>query len=87
MVQIFSPAEKLVLEILGRRKMTIASITEEYCNTLQKDLMMPNNYIAAVIRRIALKCEHYNLNWTLTGQGSGRGGRTVWREPREVKKR
>lgn len=84
---IFSEHEKLVIDIIGRRKMTIADITSEFYKQTQDDEPFePNNHIAGVIRRIVKKCEHHKMTWTLEGEGTGRGGRTVWRAPRADKK-
>lgn len=79
--EMFSPAERDLITLIGRRKVTITKLVEEYF----KDEDPPfeaNNYVASVIRRIAKKCEHHKLNWTLDGEGAGRGGRTVWRTVR-----
>ncbi len=80
MIEIFSPSEKQVIKIIGRRKITVAEITEKYFDEITVAPLNPNNYIAGLVRRISLKCRYYRLNWTLDGKGVGRGGRTVWRK-------
>ncbi len=79
--KVFSASEETVIEIIGRKKKTIAQITKEYFGD-PTELMDPNNYIAAVVRRVARKCDFHSLPWTLEGAGRGRRGRTVWRAPR-----
>lgn len=71
----FSATEQRVLQILGRKKMTILEITEE----LKLDNLDGNNRVATCIRRINRKCEYYKLTWHLEGEGTGRHGRKVWR--------
>ncbi len=78
----FSPHEKDILKIIGRKKLTIGQVTSEF---FKEETFEGNNYVAAIIRRIVRKCEHHQLTWTLKGQGAGRSGRTVWREKREAK--
>lgn len=82
MYEMFSPTEKTVIDIIGRRKITLAELTEELARVSQHESFDLNNYVAGVVRRIVKKCDHYKLNWTIEGQGSGRGGRTVWKEKR-----
>ena len=77
----FSESEESILKIIGRRKMTIAEITEEYFAYVEPRLD-DNNYVGSVIRRIKKKCDFHKLPWTLVGKGGGRGGRTVWRSKR-----
>jgi len=77
----FSEHENLVLKILGKRRMTIEEISEEFYHSRQ----LPSesrNYVAGVIRRIERKCDRLKLEWTLHGKGVGRGGRTIWRGKR-----
>lgn len=75
----FSRSEQKVLEIIGRRKMTIAEITDKFYDGEERPL---NDiiYVASVIRRINRKCTYYGKTWSLTGEGAGRAGRTVWRQ-------
>lgn len=78
MKDIFSPTESKILKILGRRKLTIAEITERF----HEGKIPPeaNNNIAAAVRRIRMKTVVHDLNWTIHGSGTGRAGRTVWRD-------
>lgn len=79
----FSDHEHLVVDIIGRKKLTITKIAEEFYKTLDTESIDQNSYIASVIRRINKKCEFYGLAWTIKGEGSGRNGRTVWKERNE----
>jgi hypothetical protein len=76
----FSAHEEQVLKIIGRKKITVAEITESFKS--EQPHLDTQNYVASVIRRINRKCVHHKLDWTLVGKGTGRGGRTVWRETR-----
>ncbi len=80
----FSEAEQQVLKILGRKKMTIQDIAEDFYHDgdSHHEIVDPGNYIANVVRRIKRKCEFFKLDWTIDGVGRGRGGRTVWRSKR-----
>lgn len=82
MVDQFSKAEIKVLQILGDKKMTISEITNKFYGEAPFDA---NNIIAGVVRRIVGKCDYYDLDFTLKGEGSGRHGKTVWREQRKKK--
>lgn len=77
----FSEHEKMVLHILGRRKMTVQEISEEFYHARELPLES-RNYVAQVIRRITRKCDKLELEWTLYGRGGGRGGRTIWKDKR-----
>lgn len=78
----FSEAEWEIIRILGRRKMTIAQLTENfYFNGGKPNIVEPNNYIGAAVRRISKKCENNRLSWTIVGK-RGAGGRTVWKAKR-----
>lgn len=74
----FSKRERDILEILGRRKMTIREITEALFN--ERLPLDANNSVAMSIRRINSKCEFYDLPWRLESKGGGRAGKTIWRE-------
>lgn len=74
----FSEHEKMVLHILGRRKMTVREISEQFYHSQELPLES-QNYVAMIVRRIVRKCEKMDLNWTIEGKGGGRGGRTIWR--------
>lgn len=81
MLPLFSEHEKLVLEILGRRKMTVQEISDTFYHSREVPLA-DRNYVAGIIRRIEAKCEKDKLDWTVLSKGSGRGGKTVWRGKR-----
>ena len=72
----FSVDENRLLGVLGDRKFTIAQLTVRMYAYHGRDV--DNNYVAAVIRRIVRKCKDTDTSWTITGEGRGRGGRTVW---------
>lgn len=78
----FSERESKILEVLGRRKMTISEITEQFYENATAPLGANNN-IASAVRRINAKCEYYKLPWFLAGDGAGRGGKTIWKENRK----
>lgn len=82
----FSPAEEKVIEIIGKRKITIHRIAEKfYLNYEDFQPLDPENYIGLVVRRISKKCRHYKLKWTIVGSRSVKG-RTVWRMPLKSKR-
>ena len=81
MLVLFSEHEKMVLQILGRKKMTVQEISDTFYHSLEVPLA-ERNYVANIVRRISAKCEKMKLKWTLVGKGGGRGGRTVWRDKR-----
>jgi hypothetical protein len=76
----FSDAERELLRILGRRKMTITQIVSRWDGS--SHALDRNNYIASVIRRINKKCKFYGLKFIIAGKGGGRAGKTVWKETR-----
>jgi len=75
----FSPAERRVIKLIGSRKISILALTDKYYWNRHKPINA-NNYMASVVRNIIRKCEYYELNWMIKGSGSGRAGRTIWRE-------
>lgn len=84
----FSFAEERVIKILGRRKLTIQAIAQKYYASKDRTLtppMDPQNYIGRVVRRISMKCEHFELDWTIVGERIN-GSRTVWRKPLKSKR-
>ncbi len=82
MRDVLSSTEKEILKILGKKKMTIAEITEKYFNDPRTVApMLPSNYIGGVIRRLSIKADYYHLPWKLVGQRDVRG-KCVWREDR-----
>ena len=60
----FSERERKILEILGRKRMTITEISEQLFQyghgPLDEQIASGNS-----IRRIIMKCEHHKLDWTL----------------------
>jgi hypothetical protein len=80
----FSEHEKMVLKILGRRKMTVQEISDTFYHSRQVPLA-DRNYVAGILRRIEAKCEKEDLDWTLLSEGTGRGGKTVWRGKHDVR--
>lgn len=81
MFPLFSEHEKLILEILGRRKLTVQEISDTFYHS-QEVPLASRNYVALIIRRIGAKCEKAKLKWTIHSKGLGRGGKTVWRGKR-----
>lgn len=79
MENVFSTNEQMVLKILGRRKMTIAEIADDFVSDSTADLLELQNYVAGVVRRINRKCKTHHIEWVIEGKGGGRHGRTVWR--------
>lgn len=81
MLPLFSEHEKMVLKILGRRKLTVQEISDSFYHSREVPLAS-RNYVGLVLRRIEAKCEKFKLKWTVHGEGSGRHGKTVWRGKR-----
>ena len=77
----FSKREQKVIDIIGNKKITITEVVEKYYGESPIPFNA-NNSIAYTVRRVASKCEHNDLNWTLAGEGIGRGGKTVWKAKR-----
>lgn len=78
MDKFLSPNEEKIVEIIGRKKVTITEITKE---------MYPKNpplnaatTVANAIRRINFKCKHLKQKWFINGEGMGRNGKTVWKD-------
>lgn len=78
MKELFSAREQKILAIIGKKKVTIAHITMKLFGKDQVPWMANN--VAGAVRRIAMKCQYHDVDWTLEGEGIGRLGRTVWRE-------
>jgi hypothetical protein len=74
----FSGSEHKLLKILGRRKMTISELTEEFYSEISRPIN-GNNSVAQIVRKINEKCDFWDLKFKLNGEGTGRGGRTVWK--------
>lgn len=72
----FSKSENRVIGILNSHVMSIADITNQFYH--DEKPFNANNRVAAILRRIQAKCEHYNLSWTIDGRGAGRRGKDVW---------
>ncbi len=85
MISIFSVNEEKVLKILGSRTMTLKELTDEFFEG--DPPFEANNRVGFIIRRIENKCDHHNLNWTIASRGTGRRGKTVWKEKRDNDKR
>lgn len=81
MREVFSPTEKEILKVLGKKKMTISEITEKFYSSGRSKPLEPNNYIASALSRIAKKAKFHDLSWRIGGTRDA-SGRTVWREER-----
>lgn len=81
MFELFSEHERMVLKIMGRRKLTIQEISDTFYHS-QEVPLASRNYVALIIRRIEAKCVKEKLPWTIQSKGLGRGGKTVWRGKR-----
>ena len=75
----FSPREKEVLKVLGKRRMSIHDLCDKIYG-IKKWPLGANNGIASAIRNINRKCEFHSLEWKLYGSGIGRAGRIVWKD-------
>lgn len=74
----FSKNEKILIKVLGRKKMSIRQLTDKvYGDDWPMDA---NNRVAAMVRRIKTKCEHLKLCWSIDSTGGGRAGKTVWKK-------
>lgn len=64
-MSVFSEREQKIVDIIGRRKITIAEITEELIRVgelpFDGRILVSNS-----VRRIVDKCKYYRLEWTLT---------------------
>jgi hypothetical protein len=76
--KIFSDRESTLLRILGKKKLTIEQLTNQYF--LDGRSFNRQQVIGNAIRSIQKKCEFYKLPWRLSSNGGGRGGKTVWKE-------
>ncbi len=74
----FSPTEKKIIKTLGKRRMTITQLTEKMYK--DEEPLNARNNISSAILHINKKCKYYKLDWSLKGEGLGRGGKTVWIE-------
>lgn len=82
---LFSPNERLILKLLAGKKMTITQLTWEFYRNEAQPINAPI-LVASTIRRINKKCSFYGKSWSIVGRGTGRTGRTVWRETNGKKK-
>ncbi len=79
--KLFSDTENQVIKMVGKEKLTIQQITERLYGGRTRPFNA-QNYVAFVVRQITKKCDYHKLDWTLEGEGIGRGGRTVHRTKR-----
>jgi hypothetical protein len=77
MSEMFSPIETKVLKLLGKRKLTIGELTEEFFFKSGIRSLNPGAVVSAAVLRINKKCKFHGLNWLIEGEGLGRGGKTV----------
>ena len=63
----FSDREKEILKVLGRKSMTLRSVSEEvFMHTHPSDRPFDMEIsVGNSIRRIMLKCTHYKLTWQI----------------------
>lgn len=76
----FSATENKMLKILGKKKMSIAEISDKMYEGVPKKPMNAGIIVSGLISRINKKVKFYELNWHLDGLGQGRAGRTIWVE-------
>lgn len=74
----FSQIQEKILEILGKKEMTIQDIAKEVYKGSKDKPLSPNNSIVSAISYINLKCYKNKLDWIIEGEGSGRKGKTVY---------
>lgn len=73
----FSAREEKIIKVLGRRRMTYASLVEEVFNEGDKPFDAEIS-IGNSVRKIEKKCEAEGLKWTLVRKKQN-GKLTVWR--------
>lgn len=78
--EIFSRLETDIINTIGRRRIKITEIVD----IVYEGRPNPSakQTVASLLNRIEAKCEYYKLDWTLTGEGEGRNGKTVWKTAR-----
>ena len=59
----FSDRENAIIEIIGRKQVTIEDITITLFRRIA--VLDPQIAVANSIRRIIKKCDHHKLKWTL----------------------
>lgn len=74
----FSQIQEKILEILGKKEMSIQDIAKEVYKGSKDKPLSPNNSIVSAISYINLKCYKNDLNWRIEGEGTGRKGKTVY---------
>ena len=74
--KLFSETEKELIKLLSNERVTIHDLSLGLYGVSE---MEGQNKTAGVIRRVARKCAYYKLDWTISGEGVGRTGRTVWK--------
>jgi len=64
-VDVFSEREQKIINIIGRKKLTLREITKELFKKgdrpFDSEITVSNS-----VRRIIMKCSYHNLDWTLT---------------------
>jgi len=71
-VSVFSEREENVIDIIGRKKMTLQLICEEL---FMHDYNKPFDAeisVGGTVRRIIKKCDHHELNWTFAKKKIGK---------------
>lgn len=76
----FSDRERLILRVIGNKKMTIGEITEKVFYNSESLVFDREVSISNAIRRIIKKCEHYKLDWTLKRNKSGHNHLIITKE-------
>lgn len=74
----FSETENKVLDLLGKRSLTIGQLTDKYFKDCDRKPINPNAVVSGSILRINKKCEYHKLTWFINGVGLGRSGKKVW---------
>ena len=74
----FSQIQEKILDILGKKEMTIQDIAKEVYKGSKDKPLSPNNSIVSAISYINLKCYKNKLDWRIEDEGSGRKGKTVY---------
>ena len=64
----FSDRERLIIKVLGRRRMTLDELSSGVFKDVNEKPFDDTQTIANSIRRINKKCSHYGLNWILGKQ-------------------
>lgn len=77
-VEVFSPIQEKIIEVLGTKKMKVTDIAKEVYKGSREKPLVPSNAIISAISYINLKCMKNKLNWRIEGEGSGRNGKTVY---------